>query len=125
VFKQQVFNKSLYPRPEGRGFTDLVGKNGLFSDNFMSGNILLENHYINDNLKNIDRLSLRNIGLVDPDLHILKEKWYRLNLQYNAIIFISYQKFMEFRKKLSESDLSLIKEISFLNTDESNLPPFS
>lgn len=99
------------------------GKNGLFSDNFMFGNISLENNYSNDNFKNIDRLSLKNIVLVDPDLNILSEKWKTLNSQYNVILFISYQRFIELRNKLSESDFSLIKEISFLNTDESNLPP--
>lgn len=100
------------------------GKNGLFTDNFMFGNISLENHYLNENLKNIDRLSLKNIGVVDPDLHILKEKWHVLNKQYNVILFISYQNLIQLREKLSEHDFSLIKEISFLNTDESNLPPF-
>lgn len=98
-------------------------KNGLFSDSFIPRNVSQENHYHSYNLMNIDRLSLRNISLVDPDIEIIKEKWQVFNEQYNVIIFISYQKIMELRERLSESDFSLIKGISFLNTDENNVPP--
>lgn len=105
-----------------------AGNNGLFSDSIMSRNVPLENHYYSNNLENVDIFplkKLRNIGMVDPDINILKGKWQSLNTNYNSMVFLSYDKFMELRKILSQSEFLQIKEIAFLNTEESNLPLFS